>query len=107
MNMYIDEDKFREIISALDKEIKNLEEIYSDINMRIKIIDGTDPIWKGRTQKAVYSYYEEIASGFNDTVKKFKDISIFLNRTLENHLNSDKSINESVDSNVENLDVNQ
>ena len=58
MTLEINEEKFSEIITSLDKEIDTLSKIYENINKEAKKIDGSNDIWKSKTQESVYNYYK-------------------------------------------------
>ena len=104
--MEIDVNEYRVIIDKFSKEIKNLESIYRSIDLKAKVMNGNDPVWKGRAQKALYTYYESINKDFEDSVNKFKDYKEFLEKTLTNYLESDKTLYESIETNTEDLAVN-
>lgn len=106
MNIEITENEFRKIIAALDNEINKLESIYNDINNKAQKLDGNDEMWHGNTQVAVYEYYESISKDFPDTVDRIKSFRDYLQTTLDNYINAEKSIDKDVDTNQENLNIN-
>ncbi len=107
MSIVIKENEFRQIISDLDKEIENLKEAYDDVNREAKKIDGTGDMWKGDTQRAVYNYYKEVSGQFPDNIERLESLSTYLKNTLENYINGEHSINSDVDTNSDNLNINE
>ena len=105
-DIVIKEDEMRLIISKLEDKIKNLEGIYSELDNKLKAIDGTSDIWTGSAREAAYEKYTTISKNYLGTVNQIKALKIFLENTLNNYLNSDKKINESIENNKEELDIN-
>lgn len=104
--MEINVNEYEIMLEKFSKEIENLQNIYNHIDMKAKLLDGNDRTWKGRAQKAAYTYYESINKSFPESINKFKDYKKFLEKTLTNYVNSDKDINESIEKNDSSLTVN-
>ena len=98
-------DELTKIITKLDSKISELETIYGELDTKLKVIDGSSDIWSGNTQKNAYDNYLNISKGFQNTLNQVKSLKIFLQTTLDNYLNSDKSLNENIENNKEKLDV--
>ncbi len=105
-NILINEEELASIISKLDERIKKLEDIHNELDSKVKDIDGSSEIWSGETQKKAYDNYLEYSKDFTNSINNIKSLKIFLENTLNNYLNSDKKINDSIDKNEDNLDIN-
>ena len=92
-------------ISKLDEKIEMLENIYKELNVKMKAIDGSSEVWSGDCQSSAYKSYLSVASDFPNSINKMKSLRIFLENTLNNYINSDITINESIDKNLEGLDL--
>ncbi len=105
-DILINEEEMLLIISKLEEKIKGLESIYSELDEKVKIINGSNEIWSGSAQQAAYEKYLTISKGYPNTVNQMKALKVFLENTLSNYINSDKKINESIENNKEELKVN-
>ena len=105
-DILINEEEMLLIISKLEEKIKNLESIYSELDVRLKAIDGTSDVWNGSAQQAAYSKYSIISGNYPNTTNQIKALKEFLRTTLNNYLNSDKKLNDSIENNKEELDIN-
>lgn len=103
----INEDGLQRLIDELNKEIEEIKEIQDNIDKKMKLIDGTTDIWKGRTQDTLYNeYYKDIKNAFPNRIQKIQDFKEFLTKTLENYINEDKSLNKDIENSDENLKIN-
>ena len=102
----IKEEEMRQIISKLETQIKNVESIYTELDNKLKVIDGSSNVWTGSAREAAYEKYKAISSNYASTVNQIRALKIFLETTLDNYLNGDEKINESIENNKEGLDVN-
>ena len=105
-NILINEEELNKIISSLDQKIKNIETIYKDLDDKLKNIDGSNDVWVGDAQKSAYDKYLNISKGYENSINKIKSLKVFLENTLNNYLNSDKKLNETIDKNQDNLEIN-
>ena len=105
-DIVINVDELTKIITKLDNKISELETIYNELDTKLKVIDGSTNIWSGDTQKSAYDNYLNISKDFPNTINQVKSLKIFLQTTLDNYLNSDKSLNEDIENNKEELDIN-
>ena len=87
----IKEEEMKQIISKLESQIKDIESIYTELDNKLKEIDGSNNIWTGSAREAAY---------------QIKALKIFLETALSNYLNGDEKLNESIENNKEELDVN-
>ncbi len=105
-DILINEDEMKLIISSLDDKTKKLEDIYNELNNKVKVLDGTSDVWTGSAREAAYNKYTTISNNFTSTVNQIKALKIFLENTLNNYLSGDQKINESIENNKEELKVN-
>ena len=103
MNIEFKKEKLESIITKLDSQIQNLTNEYDELKNTLKQIDGSNDIWKGKTQKIFYDYYEKIAKEFPGTIKDFTDYRDFLKMVVINYSDSENSINSDIDKNKNNL----
>lgn len=104
-DIVIKEESMKDIISKLDLEINKLESIYNELDSKVSCINESSDIWSGDCQKKAYDNYLSISSDFPNIVNQMKSLKIFLENTLNNYLNSDKVLNDSIENNKDDLDV--
>jgi uncharacterized protein YukE len=46
------------LADSFNQKVNSLNEIYSDINTKMKDLDGTNDIWKGEKQKTFSQYLQ-------------------------------------------------
>lgn len=105
-DILIDYEQVSQIITSLDNEIKKLEDIYNEINNKMKAIDGSSDIWKGFAQERAYQNYLNISNEYPNTINQMKSLKLFLENSLNNYINGDNKINESIENNLKELDIN-
>ena len=92
-------------ISKLDEIIEKVENIYKEMNNKMKEIDGSGSSWSGDSQQEAYKCYLAISSEFPNSLNKIKSIKQFLENVLNSYINSDNSLNESINKNIAGLDL--
>lgn len=119
-NKYLDEDTLvtntnrvfmdSEAIDALNLELeqktKELEDLYKDMNLKLKVLDGTTNTWKGKAQEAFYEHYTRVSAHFPDIIDQLNAYVLFLAETTDTYNNRDQEINTDVDNNEDKIDVN-
>ena len=105
MNLKIDAIKLNDIIEAYEKEIVNLTNAYKEIENELNLIDGTNDIWSGKTQKTAYDYYVSIQKDFEKSIENVTNIKDFLKKTLDNYMESIKPNKKNVDDNEDSIDI--
>ena len=105
-SILIDSEQISQTITQIDNEIKNLETIYSEINDKVQIIDGSHDTWRGLTQEKAYENYQNIYSDFSKTINQMKSLKLFIENSLNNYINGDNKINENIENNKDELDIN-
>jgi uncharacterized protein YukE len=89
-----------------EEKIKELETLYTDMNNKLKILDGTDDTWRGKAQETFYDHYTRVSAHFPDVIDQLNAYSLFLAETIETYNNRDKDIDEDIDNNEDKIDVN-
>ena len=105
-DILIDYEQVSQIITSLDNEIKKLEDIYNEINNKMKAIDGSSDIWNGFAQESAYQNDLNISNEYPNTINQMKSLKLFLENSLNNYINGDNKINESIENNLKELDIN-
>lgn len=106
MDIEVKKSELEATINNLDNKTKELEKCYKELNDKLKLLDGTSDIWNSDSQRAIYDYYLKVSKEFPDIVLKFQDYSKFLNKTLENYVSFEKSVDSDVVENGEDLNIN-
>lgn len=90
----------------LVEKTKELEDLYKEMNDKLKILDGTNMTWKGKAQEAFYDHYTRVSAHFPDIIDQLNSYTLFLAETIETYNNRDEDMNTDVDNNDERLDLN-
>lgn len=96
--------EMKNTITKLNEKIIKLENIYSDINNKVKPIFDKD-IWSGDVEKISQDKYLELSTGFNDSINKMKSLKDYLDKTLNSYINSDKYIKDYIEKNEDKFDT--
>ncbi len=105
-NVYMDTDSLDLINFSIEEKTKELENVYKELNDKLKILDGSNKVWKGKAQSTFYDYYTGVSAHFPDIVDQFNSYSLFLAETIENYNSRDRDIGNDIDKNEENFNVN-
>jgi len=105
-NIMIDTEKLENIITSLEENAAIVKQIFEELNTKLKDFDGSNEVWQGDVQSAVYQNYDAISKNFPSIVEQLNDYNIFLRKTVNNYKKEEKNIDTSIDNNKENLDVN-
>ncbi len=104
--VYMDTDALDLINFSIEEKTRELENIYKELDDKLKILNGQDPTWKGKAQETFYDYYIRVSAHYPDVVDQLNSYVLFLAETIENYNKRDKDISGDVDKNEDNLDVN-
>lgn len=105
-NLDIDTVKLESIVTKLESNQKLVKEIFDNINKKMELCNGTDEIWKGKTQEKVYESYKSISEKFPEINSELEKYNNFLKATIENYKIEDKSIDNLINTNSDSLDIN-
>lgn len=100
----IETEKMEIKIAILQDKIQSLETIIGEMSSRMKIIDGSTDVWKGKVQEAVYTRYLNEKNKLLSIVKELQRYKTFLEKTVTNYKNAETVINNSI--NREDLSIN-
>lgn len=106
-NIKINSEGFASTLNSFEKNTIKVQELLKEISNTMRDIDGTNETWKSRTALAVNEGFKESEQNFetiNEQLKKYVD---FLKTTLENYKTEEEKLNNSIDSESNNLDVNE
>lgn len=108
MNSWLEIDtvKLESITTELENKTVLVKEILSNINNEMKSFDGTNDMWKGKTQEVLYETYKSMGDKFPNIITQLENYNIFLRKTIENYNVKEKIINDSIENNSDNLDIN-
>ena len=104
--VYMDSYSLDLINFSLDEKTNELEDLYKEMNDKLKVLDGTNQTWKGKAQETFYDHYTRVSAHFPDVIDQLRSYSLFLAETIENYSNRDNDINEDIDKNEDKMDVN-
>ncbi len=104
--VYMDTDALDLINFSIEEKTRELENIYNELDNKLKILNGQDQTWKGKAQETFYDYYTRVSAHYPDVVDQLNTYVLFLAETIENYNKRDKDISGDVDKNEDNLDVN-
>ena len=95
-----------EILKKEKEHLKNqILKVFPEIENELNLIDGTNDIWSGKTQKTAYDYYVSIQKDFEKSIENVTNIKDFLKKTLDNYMESIKTNKKNVDDNEDSIDI--
>jgi len=104
--VYMDSDALDLINFSLEEKIREMDSIYKEINDKLKVLDGSNIIWKGTGQKAFYDHYIRVSAHYPDIIDQLNSYSLFLAESIETYNMREKDINVDIDNNESKLDIN-
>lgn len=105
LNVEINSEKIENCALKINEVGKNIEQIFKQIDTIMEEIHNENN-WQGDTCDAYYNRYLELKEYFPKVNNGINNISEFLYTTSNNYKDAEKTINASVDSNLNNLNVN-
>ena len=103
---YMDTEALDMINFSFEEKINELEELYNNMDNKLKVLDGTTDTWKGKAQEAFYDHYTRVSSHFPDIIDQLKAYSLFLAQTVEEYHEREESILNDEEKNTDRLDIN-
>lgn len=104
-SMYMNTENMKSLADSFNQKIKSLNGIYSDINTKMKDLDGTNDIWNGEKQKVFSQYLQLSLNKYPQNIKKLEEFHTFLVNTIENYEKEDNDLNKEINDNQDNFDV--
>ena len=105
-NVYMDTDALDLINFNLEEKTKQLEDAYKELNIKLEVLNGSNPTWKGKAQEVFYEHYSNVSAHFPDVIDQLNSYTLFLAETIENYNKRDKDMDKDIDKNEDNLDIN-
>ena len=100
-----DSKKFEKIINDLESTIPAIENSFTQQDRNFSMIDGTDN-YRGSCQEVISGKYKDVRKNYESIQETLINYVKFLKITLQNYKNYENSLNETIDNNLENLNVN-
>ena len=97
--------EFEQIIANLKESLKRIKDSFDNETNFMKKIDNTD-IWTGEVQNKVYLKYKKISNCYVPVIESLSLYIRFLENVINDYKKAETSINQSIENNLENIDVN-
>ena len=97
--------EFEQIIANLKESLKRIKDSFDNETNFMKKIDNTD-IWTGEVQNKVYLKYKKISNCYEPVIESLSLYIRFLENVINDYKKAETSINQSIENNLENIDVN-
>lgn len=106
-SLIVNSESFNSSVSKFKDTTLKVKEILENITQLMKEIDGENETWKSKTAVCVHEKYSETESRFKDINETFEKYNNFLMTTLEDYQKEEKKQVVSIESQSDNLDVNE
>jgi len=103
MDIVIDVEKLDTIISSLNNKIKSIKELNDEMTSYITEVLNNN--WDSIVREKILDYYSNISIKIKDNINKLESLKIFLENTKDNYLNSDNSLNDDIEKNIDELSI--
>ena len=100
-----DSKRFEKIINDLENTIPAIENSFATQDRNFAMIDGTDN-YRGDCQRVISEKYNEVRKNYESIQDTLKNYVKFLKMTLQNYENYERNIDQSINDNLDNLNVN-
>ena len=97
--------EFEQVIKELKESLIRMSDCFNNEKTFMKKIDKTD-IWTGETQDKVYLKYQELSNCYSPVLESLSTYIKFLEVVINDYKNAMQTIENSIDNNLDNLDVN-
>ncbi len=105
LNVEINSEELESCSNEMIEVNKRIEQIFNRVEKIISEVHNTDN-WKGDTCEAYYSRFQELKEYFPKVNNGIENFARFLNVTSSNYTKAESTINKSIDTNKDKLDVN-
>lgn len=99
--------EFTSSAASFQETSAKIKEILNSITELMKEIDGDNETWKSKTAVSLHEKYKVTESRFKDINETFDKYNKFLKTTIEDYQREEKKEEESIESQSDNLDVNE
>lgn len=106
-SLIINSETFSNSVSSFESTTTRIKEILDSMTELMKEIDGDNDIWKSKTAVSLHEKYKVTGSRFKDINETFERYTKFLKTTLEDYQKEEKKEEISIESQSDDLDVNE
>lgn len=97
--------EFEQIINNLEHSFIKINDIYADEEKRIEIINKTN-IWTSKTQETLYDKLQLLSKNYAPIEEATRIYIKFLRETLADYKRFERTTDQNILQNTDNLDVN-
>ena len=97
--------EFEQIINNLERSFIKINDIYADEEKRIEIINKTN-VWTSKTQETLYDKLQLLSKNYAPIEEATRIYIKFLRETLADYKRFEKTTDQNILQNTDNLDVN-
>ena len=100
-----DSNKYEDTIEVFKNTIIEIQDIFDKQNIDMDKINGTE-IWNSDTQKIITTKYNKLKPEYDKIIESLNNYVSFMNNTINSYKKLEDTINNSIDTNIDNLNVN-
>ena len=104
-SMYMNVENMKLLAESLNKKIESLSEVYLNIVMKTKVLNGSSDVWRGDNQKRFFDSFSTTLVKYPKNIEKLKEFRQFLLDTIDEYENKDNTLSTTIDNNEEMFDV--
>lgn len=97
--------EFEQIINNLERSFIKINDIYADEEKRIEIINKTN-VWTSKTQETLYDKLQLLSKNYAPIEEATRIYIKFLRETLADYKRFERTTDQNILQNTDNLDVN-
>ena len=96
---------YESVINSFEQVLNNITDIFDKQDNEMKKINKTE-VWTSITQEELCNKYNELSKQYEGIKLSLENYINFMKNTLNNYKEAEKSLNNSLNQNTDNLDVN-
>ena len=100
-----DSNKYEDTIEVFKNTIIEIQDIFDKQNIEMDKINGTE-IWNSDTQKIITTKYNKLKPEYDKIIESLNNYVSFMNNTINSYKKLEDTIKSSIDTNIDNLNVN-
>ncbi len=100
-----DTEKFERIIEELEGTVPEIADSFKLQNRNFSMINGTDT-YKGKCQSVISEKYDLFKNNYESINEALTNYIKYLKITLENYKEYERTLNKTIEENLDNLNVN-
>lgn len=98
--------EFESKLGSIETKVQEIKNLISSIDNEMSKVDGTHiTIWSGKAQEILYSHYKNVSNKFPNIEKRLDDYITFLKNTVELYKEEEKTLENSVNNNEDDLSI--